>query len=146
MAGLLSGERAAMNPRIISGDIIHVPDTSEDQVFVLGEVSMQGPVILSQQQTTLIEALTKTGGLDKTTANDSGVLIFRKPAAPDQAAQIFALDLARPSGLLLSGEFTLAPRDVGYVTATKLAPYNLLINPLLPTITTIYQVARFKKR
>src|SRR3546814_11324252 len=78
MAGLLSGERPAMNPRIISGDIIHVPDTSEDQVFVLGEVSKQGPVILSQQQTTLIEALTKTGGLDQTTANDPGVFIFPK--------------------------------------------------------------------
>src|SRR3546814_18081327 len=121
MAGLLSGERPGMKQRIISGDIIHVPDTSEDQVFVLGEVSKQGPVILSQQQTTLIEALTKTGGLDKTTANDSGVLIFRKPAAPDQAAQIFALDLARPSGLLLAGEFTLAPREVLYVKGTTFA-------------------------
>src|SRR3546814_17487080 len=88
----------------------------------------------------LIEALTKTGGLDKTTANDSGVLIFRKPAAPDQAAQIFALDLARPSGLLLAGEFTLAPRDVVYVKATKFAKYNPIINPLMPTITTISQV------
>lgn len=142
VAGLLSGERPAVNPRLLAGDIIHVPDTSEDQVFVLGEVSKQGPVILSQQQTTLIEALTKTGGLDKTTANDSGVLVFRKPAAPDQSAQIFALDLANPSGLLLAGEFVLAPRDVVYVKATKFAQYNLIINQLLPTITTIYQVDR----
>lgn len=142
MGGLLSGDRPALNPRIRPGDIVHVPDTSEDQVFVLGEVSKQGPVVLSQQQTTLIEALTKTGGLDKTTANDSGVLVFRKPAAADQAAQIFALNLANPAGLLLAGEFVLAPRDVVYVKATKFAQYNLIINQLLPTITTIYQVDR----
>lgn len=142
VAGLLSGDRPAINPQLMPGDIVHVPDASEDQVFVLGEVSKQGPVILSQQQTTLIEALTKTGGLDKTTANDSGVLVFRKPAAPDQAAQIFALDMASPTGLLLAGEFVLAPRDVVYVKATKFAQYNLIINQLLPTITTIYQVDR----
>lgn len=140
LAGLLSGARPAVNPKLEPGDIVHVPDTSEDQVFILGEVSRQGPVVLSQQQTTLIEALTKTGGLDKTTANDSGVLVFRRPMAAGQPAQIFAVDLGRPAGLLLAGEFTLAPRDVVYVKATKFSQYNLVINQLLPTITAVYQI------
>ena len=142
IAGLLSGDRPAINPQLMPGDIVHVPDTSEDQVFVLGEVTKQGPIVLSQQQTTLIEALTKSGGLDKATANDSGVLVFRKPAAPDQPAQVFALDMANPAGLLLAGEFVLSPRDVVYVKATQFAQYNLVINQLLPTITAIYQVDR----
>jgi len=140
LAGLLSGARPAVNPRLEPGDIVHIPDTSEDQVFVLGEVSRQGPVVLSQQQTTLIEALTKVGGLERTTANDSGVLVFRRPQAEGQTAQIFAVDLGRPTGLLLAGEFTLAPRDVVYVKATKFAQYNLVINQLLPTITAVYQI------
>lgn len=145
LAGLLSGARPALNPRLEPGDIVHVPDTSEDQVFVLGEVSHQGPVVLSQQQTTLIEALTKTGGLDKTAANDSGVLVFRRPVVVGQPAQIFAVDLGRPTGLLLAGEFTLAPRDVVYVKATKFAQYNLVINQLLPTITAVYQIDALTK-
>lgn len=140
LAGLLSGERPAINPKLIPGDIVHVPDTSDDQVFVLGEVGRQGPVVLSQQQMTLIEALTKTGGLDKTTASDSGVLVFRRPTQPGQVAQIFALDLSSPTGLLLAGEFDLTSRDVVYVKATKFAQYNLIINQLLPTITAVYQI------
>ncbi|MFT4047394.1 MAG: polysaccharide biosynthesis/export family protein [Solimonas sp.] len=145
LAGLLSGARPAVNPRLEPGDIVHVPDTSEDQVFVLGEVSRQGPVVLSQQQTTLIEALTKTGGLDKTTANDSGVLVFRRPIVTGQPAQIFAVDLSQPTGLLLADEFPLVPRDVIYVKATKFAQYNLIISQLLPTITSIYYLDRLDK-
>lgn len=145
LAGLLSGTRPAVNPKLLPGDIVHVPDTSDDQIFVLGEVSRQGAVGLSQQQLTLIEALTKSGGLDRTTASDSGVLVFRRPAQPGQVAQIFALDISSPTGLLLAGEFDLASRDVVYVKATKFAQYNLIINQLLPTITAVYQIDALTK-
>ena len=142
LAGLLSGSRPAMNPRLHPGDIVHVPDTGDDQVFVLGEVEKQGPVVLSQQQMSLIEALTKTGGLEKTSANDSGVLVFRRPQRSGDLAQIFALDMHKPSGLLLAGEFNLSPRDVVYVKATQFAQYNLVINQILPTLTAWYQLDR----
>lgn len=142
LAGLLSGSRPAINPALEPGDVIHVPDTSNDQVFVLGEVAKQGPVVMGQQQMTLIEALTKTGGLEKLSANDSGVLVFRKAAEPTDPAQIFTLDLSEPAGLLLAGEFDLDPRDVVYVKATKFAQYNLIITQMLPTITAVFQVDR----
>lgn len=142
LAGLLSGARPAINPVIKPGDVIHVPDTSNDQVFVLGEVAKQGAVIMGQQQMTLIEALTKTGGLDQLSANDSGVLVFRKSAVPDKAAEVFTLDLSDPAGLLLASEFDLDARDVVYVKATKFAQYNLIIRELLPTVTTVFQIDR----
>jgi polysaccharide export outer membrane protein len=142
LASLLSGGRPAINPKLMPGDIVHVPDASDDQVFVLGEVERQGPVVLRQQQMTLIEALTRTGGLEKTTANDSGVLVFRRPLTTEQTAQIFALDMSKPTGMLLASEFSLAPRDVVYVKATQFAQYNLIINQILPTLTTWYQLDR----
>lgn len=142
LAGLLSGSRPASNPLLQGGDVIHVPDAGDDQVFVLGEVARQGPVVMSQQQLTLTEALTKTGGLDKLSANDSGVLVFRRPDQANQLARVYKLDLARPEGLLLAGEFTLKPRDVVYVKATAFAQYNLVINQLLPTISSVYQLDR----
>ncbi|NGY04522.1 polysaccharide biosynthesis/export family protein [Solimonas terrae] len=142
LAGLLSGARPAINPALEPGDIIHVPDTSNDQVFVLGEVTKQGPVVMGQQQMTLIEALTKTGGLDQLSANDSGVLVFRKPAEPNKPAEVFTLDLSQPAGLLLAGEFDLDARDVVYVKATKFAQYNLIIREILPTVTTVFQIDR----
>lgn len=140
LAGLLSGNVPAINPLLKAGDIVHVPDANNDQVFVLGELNKQGPVIMGQQQLTLTESLTKSGGLDRLTANDSGVLIFRRPQTPDELSTVYALDLSRPEGLLLAGEFNLRPRDVVYVKASAFAQYNLVINQLLPTITAVYQI------
>ncbi len=142
IAGLLSGNTPAINPLLKAGDIVHVPDANNDQVFVLGELAKQGPVQMGQQKLTLTEALTKSGGMDRLTANDSGVLIFRRPESLDDTAAIYALDMSRPQGMLLAGEFGLQPRDVVYVKATAFAQYNLIINQMLPTISTIFQIDR----
>lgn len=139
-SGLLSGARPAVNPTLLPGDIVHVPDSGDDQVFVLGELVKQGPVIIGQQQMTLTEALTKSGGLDRVSAADSGVLVFRRVRGANQPAQIFSIDMSQPQGVLLAGEFPLLPRDVVYVKATKFSQYNLIINQLLPTITAVYQI------
>jgi polysaccharide export outer membrane protein len=142
LAGLLSGSSPAINPLLKGGDIVHLPDTNDDQVFVLGELNRQAPVVMGQQKLTLTESLTKSGGMDRLTANDSGVLIFRRPSSPDELATIYALDMSHPQGLLLAGEFVLQPRDVVYVKATAFAQYNSVINQLLPTITAVFQIDR----
>lgn len=145
IAALLSGSTPTINPLLKAGDIVHIPDTNNDQVFVLGELSRQGPVVMGQQQLSLTETLTKSGGLDRLSANDSGVLIFRRPDSPDQEATIYALDLSKPEGLLLAGEFSMKPRDVVYVKATAFAQYNSVINQLLPTISAVFQIDRLTK-
>ena len=142
LAGLLSGNSPAVNPLLKAGDIVHLPDTNDDQVFVLGELNRQAPVVIGQQKLTLTETLTKSGGMDRLTANDSGVLIFRRPTTTDELATIYALDMSNPQGLLLAGEFALQPRDVVYVKATAFAQYNSVINQLLPTITAVFQIDR----
>ncbi|MGQ0696848.1 MAG: polysaccharide biosynthesis/export family protein [Panacagrimonas sp.] len=140
MAGLLSGGRPSINPLLQPGDIVHVPDSAEDQVFMLGSVARQGPVVLGEQRTTLIEALTKSEGLNGLSANDAGVLVFRRPVSADKPASIFLVDLSEADGLLLAGEFGLEPRDVVYVKATAFSKYNLVVNQLLPTISAIFQL------
>lgn len=142
LAGLLSGNSPAINPQLNAGDIVHVPDTNNDQVFVLGELNKQAPVVMGQQRMSLTEALTRSGGMDRLTANDSGVLVFRRAPALQTPALIYALDMSTPRGMLLAGEFNLQPRDVIYVKATAFAQYNSIINQLLPTISTIFQIDR----
>ncbi len=145
LAGLLSGNSPSINPQLNPGDIVHVPDTNNDQVFVLGELSKQAPVIIGQQRMTLTEALTKSGGMNHLTANDSGVLIFRRSLDPAAPATIYALDMSSPKGVLLAGEFDLKPRDVVYVKATAFAQYNSVINQLLPTISAVFQIDRLTR-
>ncbi|HSW13879.1 MAG TPA: hypothetical protein VLI06_13630, partial [Solimonas sp.] len=129
---------------LVGGDIVHVPDAADDQIFVLGEVAKPAPVRMRQRVATLTEVLTAAGGLDHTRADDSGVLVFRRPdrTAEKPQATIFALDMSRPEGMLLASEFELAPRDVVYVKATGFAQYNSVIGQLLPTITAVFQLDR----
>jgi polysaccharide export outer membrane protein len=143
LAGLLSGTRPVINPVILPGDVIHVPDAGTDRVFVMGEVKASAPVTMLQNGLTLTEALTSVGGLDRVSARDSGVLVFRRgKEVADSVPTIFVLDMGKPEGMLLANEFELAPRDVVYVKATAFAKYNAVINQLLPTISAVFQIDR----
>ncbi|MDD3764816.1 MAG: polysaccharide biosynthesis/export family protein [Nevskiales bacterium] len=142
LGGLLSGSRPVMNPKLEAGDVIHVPDQSNDLVFVLGETEKQASVVLQQGRTTLTEALAEVGGMDKLRADDAGVLVFRRPFAEGLPPTIYSLELDNPLGLLLAGEFVLQPRDVVYVKATDFAKYNSVIGQLLPTISAVFQIDR----
>lgn len=140
---LLSGGRPGSNPLLMPGDIIHVPDSGSDRVFVLGEVRSSAPVTMMQGGLTLTEALTTVGGLERLNADDSGVLVFRRAQeTTDKVATIFTLNMGRPEGVLLAGEFALAPRDVVYVKSTDFSKYNSIIGQLLPTISAIFQIDR----
>lgn len=146
LAGLLSGTRPVPNPELKPGDILHIPDQSGDQVFVLGAVNRQAPVIIPQDSKSLIQVLTEVGGLDATRGKDSGILIFRPRMTAESKveAKIFTLDLSRPEGVLLASQFLVEPRDVVYVKATAFAQYNSVIAELLPTITGAYQALLIK--
>lgn len=145
LAGLLSGDRVVHNPALEPGDEIHVPDQSSDQVFMLGAVTDQKPIILQQDSTTLLQALTEAGGLDVTRANDSGVLVFRLSAYKGELPTVFTLDLSRASSVFLAGQFKLQPRDVVYVKATAFSQYNAIINQILPTVTTIFELRQLTR-
>jgi len=142
LSTLLSGDRIGGNPILQPGDLIHVPDRAEDQVFVMGEVTKVGPVYMNQRRLTLTEAIATVGGLDKTTSNDRGVLVFRQPTAGDGMATVYRADLSSAVGLLLAGEFNLQPRDVVYVSSTAFAKYNSVITQMLPTISAVFQIDR----
>ena len=142
LAGLLSGNRLVPNPELEPGDIIQIPDQSADQVFVLGAAGSQRPLVMTQSSMTLLQALTDAGGLDSTRATGSGVLVFRLPreAKPGAEARVYTIDMSTPQGVLLASQFPLHPRDVVYVAATEFSQYNSVINELLPTITSIFEL------
>jgi len=141
LGGLLSGERGVPNPEILAGDVIHVPDQSGDQIFVLGAVTKQQQLPMLQDSTSLIQALTQAGGLDALSGKQSGVFVFRTRRVDSKlTSEVFTLDLSHPAGILLASQFRLQPRDVVYVQATRFSQYNSIINELLPTVTTIYEL------
>ena len=146
LAGLLSGDRPVANPLLMAGDVLHIPDQSEDQIFVLGAVAKQAPVFIRQSSISLMEALDNAGGLEELRGKSSGVLVFRMTKYSSASIPtVYALDMSRPDGLLLASEFTLLPRDVVYVQATEFAQYNSVISTLLPTVETIFELYELTK-
>lgn len=141
LAGLLSGNRVVQNPLLEAGDSIHIPDNSGDEVFMLGSVSKPEPIVIPQQSLTLLKAITQAGGLNPTTANGAGVLVFRLATQPGQPATIFTLDLSQATNVFLASQFDLEPRDVVYVASTGFAKYNAVISQILPTVTTVFQLS-----
>jgi polysaccharide export outer membrane protein len=146
LAGLLSGARPVANPELKPGDVLHLPDQSGDQVFVLGAVTKPAPVVIQQDSMTLIQAITQVGGLDVVKGKDSGILVFRPRLddADQVESKVFTVDLSRPEGVLLASQFQLEARDVVYIKATKFSQYNAVITQLLPTITGAYQAVLIK--
>ena len=146
LAGMLTGAVPARNLALRAGDVLHVPDAAEDQVFVLGEVGEQAPLIMRQRTMTLTQALAGAGGINRLSGNDGGVVVFRRADGAASMPVIYVLDMSRPEGMLLAGEFELQPRDVVYVKATAFAKYNQVIAQMLPTITSIFQLDRVISR
>lgn len=139
------------------GDVVHVPDNSEEKVFVLGEAKREGPVPIGRHRMTLTEALAAAEGIEPLSARDSGVFVFRSGAwmdmsiyagedMPSDEALVFALDMSRVDGFLLADRFELLPRDVVYVASTGFARYNRVIQQILPTVSTLFQLDRLVSR
>lgn len=144
LAGLLSGDRVVPNPVLEAGDSIHIPDNSGDEVYMLGSVDKQAPIVIQQNSLTLLNAITQAGGLNPTTANGAGVLIFRMAPQPGQPSMIYTLDLSQAANVFLASQFHLDPRDVVYVESTGFAKYNAVISQILPTVTTVFELAELK--
>jgi len=148
-----------------AGDIVHVPDISDNKIFLLGEFVTQKTLLQGRTSISLAEALTQGGGLDKLGANAKAIFVFRRKTdskaeglnvsassetglspvseeAPSILPKVYALDMTRAESLLLAERFPLKPRDVVYVASTDFSKYNRIINQLLPTISTYFQLDR----
>lgn len=131
------------------GDVLYVPNNTQNKVFILGEVEKQRAVMMDQGRLTLAEALADAEGLDLSTANTHGVYIIRAvpTIAPDGTpgaveANIYQLDLHDASALVLADAFQMQPRDLVYVSSSGLVRWNRVIQQILPTITTLFQTDR----
>ncbi len=103
MSTLFGAADMSMNIPILPGDIIFVPSSqqaSRGTVYLLGEVSSPGAILLPMgQEATLARTLLSAGGLGRF-ANDRRVRIMRE--GPDGAKQQMEVDVGR---ILRTGAF-----------------------------------------
>lgn len=121
----------SQNVLLQEGDIVNVPQRTQDKVFVLGEVVKPHSTILPWAGYSLADALGDASGLNPVTAKASQVYVIR--AADQDRPQIWHLDASSPTALVLADSFELQPRDVVYVDAAGVTRWSRVISQILPT-------------
>ncbi|MBW6506678.1 MAG: polysaccharide biosynthesis/export family protein [Rhodobacteraceae bacterium] len=132
--GFLSGGLRQNNPVLRNGDVVSVPRLRSEEAYLLGEIARPDVIDLSREPITLVQAVTRLGGMQQIRADTRGVLVFRANGA---RTRVFQLDTSNPAGLLLGTRFVLEPGDVVYVLRSPLQRWNDTIVRLLPTVQAV---------
>ncbi|KPV39769.1 hypothetical protein AN478_10590 [Thiohalorhabdus denitrificans] len=135
------------NRLLRDGDVLYVPDNSDNKVFVLGEFNEQSSVLMHQGEMTLAEAVAQAKGFDSEAAYAYGLYVIRgvpqeteEGGAPRIKPKVFHLDARAAASMVLADQFQLQPRDVVYVATSGLVRWNRLIGQILPTVRAAYQL------
>ncbi|MGJ7580956.1 polysaccharide biosynthesis/export family protein [Variovorax sp. RHLX14] len=116
-----------------NGDLIIARSSAERKVSVMGEVMVQGTILMRNGRLSLNEALSEVGGVNLNLANPRQIFVIRNEPT---GQAIFHLDARTPTALALADSFPLKARDVVYVDAVPLVLWNRVINLVLPSAAT----------
>jgi len=151
LAKLQTQGRLSENKFLRSGDHLFIPDSSNNVVFVTGEVKIPGSKGIGYQRYTLTKALADAGGIDNETSNPSEVYVLRgftevmENGEPKVSVRIFHLDASSPAGLVLGNQFVLQAQDVIFVSTTEMARWGRVMNNLASTIQAINLARLFQQ-
>lgn len=127
------------NVRLRSGDVVMVPDNSNEKAYVFGGASGSNPkggtASFVNGQLSLLQALAQVGfgTSEHVQGKLSETVVIRSEA---DRGELFVIDVTR----LLQGEaadFQLSPGDVIYVPPSWVTSWNQVLSQLLPTLQTI---------
>jgi polysaccharide export outer membrane protein len=149
LLSLYEGGDITQNVLLKHGDLLNIPDSSLNKVFVLGEtgfstagtggagitgLGMSRSIIMNKARLTLTEALSDAGGVNQVTSDAARIFVFRGGLGK---SEIFHLDAKSPDALLLADRFPLQPRDVVFVDRAEGIRWNQIIAQLQPTLTLL---------
>ena len=135
------------NRLLTNGDIVHIPRNDTMKVFVVGEVVQPQFLTIGRNGMTLTEAISASGGIDKLSADATGIFVIRGQRGEkemvqtdngeqiEKVANIYQLDVTNPTAYILGTEFYLKPHDVVYVTTAPVAKWNRVITQVVPTLS-----------
>lgn len=129
------------NALLEPGDILNVSDRSFNKIFILGEVTKPGSLVMTKKRSTLAEALADAGYISQDRSNPKWIYVMR---GENETPELFHLDGSSPDAMLLADRFAMRPRDIIYVDAADVVRWNRVITNILPTAQTLYQAGNAK--
>jgi polysaccharide export outer membrane protein len=121
-----------------AGDAVIVGDSTQNKVFVMGEVQKPQILPMVKARLTIADALGGVGGVDQLTSNPGRIYVIR---GTFDRPEIYRLDSSSADALLLAVSFQLKPLDVVYVSTYELTKWNRVFAQIAPTIQILYQAA-----
>lgn len=133
---VLAGENLTLAPR---SEVIL--ERARKRFVAMGAVGKPGLMDLPSNNPSLLEVLGTAGWLKDSTADPSGVFVFRLEQAPGQTpgqtepvAKVFRLDLSNPAAVFLARQFLVQPEDAVYVTNAAVYEWQKIISPILQVL------------
>ena len=115
----------------------------------MGATSGQARVPFEAQSISAVEALATVGGLLSSTADPTGVFVFRNEPAEiansvlgrqdliGAQRMVYVLDLTEPNGMFMARDFVIRDQDTLYVTEAPYVQWNKTIAALTGSLTSV---------
>ncbi|MEC7985131.1 MAG: polysaccharide biosynthesis/export family protein [Myxococcota bacterium] len=141
------------NHRMYHQDVLVIPHTTKDRIFLTGEVSRRRVIETNFHNYFLSDLLIMDGDpVNIGYSNDKNfVYVLRykdsesiDPHCPEQESlekpliHIFKFDMRMPQTLVLAENFLLRERDIVYVSTTTIQNWNRFLEMLLPATISPY--------
>jgi len=129
------------------GDRILVEEDTRS-FTALGATGGQAQVPFEQQNLSALEGIAQVGGLNPSTADPTGVFIFRNE--PEEVAaqvlgrndlrgaqrMVYVLDLTQPNGMFMARDFVIRDGDTLYVTEAPFTQWSKVISAITGTASS----------
>lgn len=128
----------SQNHLLSHGDIVYVPNSSNNKIYIMGEVGKQATLPIGNHGLNLTQALGEVGGMNQNYADTTGVFVIRR--APEDAAKpihIYQLNLKDATSYALGSEFKLRSEDTVYVTAAPVTRWNRVMSQITNSISNV---------
>ncbi len=114
----------------------------------LGATGSQGRVPFPTQTVSALEALALVGGLSTTTADPTGIFLFRdetekvsnrvtrRADLKGNQRMVYILDLTKPNGIFTARDFLIRDQDTVYVTEAPVTKWNKAIAAMTRSLRT----------
>ena len=129
---VLYGENRMLDPR---SEVIL--QRNRQSFIAMGAVSTPGLFDMPSSHPSLLQVLGVVGGLQQSTADPSGVFVFRRAGFAQDGkpiALVFRLDMSRPEAIMLASAFQVKPEDALYVTNAGVYQAQKVIAPIIQMI------------
>lgn len=138
---LLFQGQSQYNVLLQHGDVVHVDNGAQNQVYLLGEVNRPQSLVMPHQPLSLTSALAQVNGLNEDKADARDIYVIRR-AMNDEQVDIYHLDMQQAYQLILANQFELQSQDIVYVSAAPVSRWNRVLNNILPAFTGLGSVSR----